>query len=330
MKRRLRPAIALVVVAAALLWLFMLRSGAPDDRIMAAGTVEARESDLGFRATGRVDSVFVDEGDAVESGELLATLDRRELLATVAVARGRAAAARATLDELMEGFRSEEIEEARAILGAAQRRLLDATRDLARAESLFVDGAISRQTLDDRETSATLADAEVKRTGERLRLLETGPRTERIAAQRATVAATEAEVERVDAMLEYAEVIAPFAGLITIRHREPGEIVPAGAPVLTLMNPDDRWVRIYVRADRVGRLTIGQAADVTADAYPDRIYPGRVMFIASEAEFTPRDVQTTEERVKLVYQVKIRIADDPSFDLKPGLAADVRLTTDGG
>jgi HlyD family secretion protein len=230
---------------------------------------------------------------------------------------------------LTEGFRSEEIEEARAILRAAERQLFDANRDLARAENLFADGAISRQALDDRETAATLAEAAARRAGERLQLLEAGTRAERIAAQRATLAAVEAEVERVDAMLEYARVVAPYTGLITVRHREPGEIVPAGAAVLTLMNPDDRWVRIYVRADRVGRLAIGQLAEVTADAYPDRVYSGRVMFIASEAEFTPRDVQTTEERVKLVYEVKIRIEDDPSFDLKPGLAADVRLASDG-
>jgi HlyD family secretion protein len=106
---------------------------------------------------------------------------------------------------------------------------------------------------------------------------------------------------------------------------EPGEIVAAGAPVLTLMNPQDRWVRVYVRADRVGRIAIGQAATITSDAYDDRTYGGRVIFIASEAEFTPRTVQTTEERVKLVYEVRVRIEVDPTFDLKPGLAADVRL-----
>jgi HlyD family secretion protein len=87
-------------------------------------------------------------------------------------------------------------------------------------------------------------------------------------------------------------------------------------------------VRIYVRGDEVGRVKIGQAATITADSYPDREYEGRVIFIASEAEFTPRNVQTTAERVKLVYRIKVRITGDPSFDLKPGLAADVRLQED--
>jgi HlyD family secretion protein len=115
-----------------------------------------------------------------------------------------------------------------------------------------------------------------------------------------------------------------------VRHREPGETVPAGLPVLTLMNPDDRWVRIYVREDEVGRIHLGDAAEITGDADPNRVYEGRVVFIASEAEFTPRNVQTTEERVKLVYRVKVQITDDPGHDLKPGLAADVRLEDEVG
>jgi HlyD family secretion protein len=328
--RRRAPILALLLaIAAGASWL-LLREEAPGTAILAAGTVEAREADLGFRTTGRIELISVDEGDRISEGQLLAVLDQQELAAALAAARARAEAAGATLEELTEGFRSEEIEQARAALRAAERRRLDATRDLERAKNLYEDGAISEQALDDRETVATVAESEMQGASERLRLLESGTRSERISAQRASLAASEAEAERVEALLEYAQITAPNAGLITIRHREPGEIVSAGAAVLTLMNPDDRWVRIYVRADRVGRLSIGQTAMITADAYPKRTYTGRVVFIASEAEFTPRDVQTTEERVKLVYRVKVQIEGDSSFDLKPGLAADVRLETDAG
>jgi HlyD family secretion protein len=329
MRRRVLVLVLLVAAAAGASWI-LLRTEGPDTAILAAGTVEAREADLGFRTAGRIELISVDEGDRISEGQLLAVLDQRELSAALAVAKAQAAAASATLEELTEGFRSEEIEQARAVVRAAERRRLDARRDLERARNLYEDGAISEQALDDRETAATVAESELQVASERLRLLESGTRSERISAQRAALAASEAETERVEALLEYAQIIAPNAGVITIRHREPGEIVSAGAPVLTLMNPNDRWVRIYVRADRVGRLSIGQTATITADAYRDRSYTGRVVFIASEAEFTPRDVQTTEERVKLVYRVKVQIDGDPSFDLKPGLAADVRLETDAG
>jgi HlyD family secretion protein len=173
-----------------------------------------------------------------------------------------------------------------------------------------------------------LAKAEYDRALEALGILQTGPRQERIAAQRAALAQAEAAVAQIDAALDFAIIRAPFDGLITVRHREPGETVGAGAPVLTLRNPDDRWVRIYVRADDVGRIAIGGSAQITGDAYPDRTYEGRVIFIASEAEFTPRNIQTTEERVKLVYRLKVQITGDPNFDLKPGLAADVRLESE--
>jgi HlyD family secretion protein len=114
--------------------------------------------------------------------------------------------------------------------------------------------------------------------------------------------------------------------LVTVRHREPGETVSSGVPVLTVMDPEDRWVRIYVREDRIGEVSLGQSATITSDTYPDRSYSGEVVFIASEAEFTPRNVQTTEERVKLVYAVKVRITGDPSHHLKPGIPADVVLS----
>jgi HlyD family secretion protein len=152
-----------------------------------------------------------------------------------------------------------------------------------------------------------------------------GARQERVDAQRAVVHQAEAAVRQTAALLDGGEIRAPHAGVVTVRHREPGEVVGAGVPVLTLMNPDDRWVRIYVREELVGRLALGQAAVITSDAYPERRYEGRVTFIASQAEFTPRNVQTREERLKLVYAVKVAITGDSAHDLKPGLPADVRL-----
>jgi HlyD family secretion protein len=160
---------------------------------------------------------------------------------------------------------------------------------------------------------------------QQLEILETGPRSERIAAQEALVRQAEAAIAQLDAALAQTIVLAPFGGTVTIKHREPGEIVAAGTPVVTVMDPDDRWVRIYVREDALGRLSIGQDVSISADTYPDRRYGGRIIYISNEAEFTPRNVQTTEERVKLVYEVRVRITRDAQFELKPGTAADVHL-----
>lgn len=313
------PLVLVVVVV------LLARGGGNGQVLEASGTVEATEADLGFQVPGRIERIAVEEGAQVAAGTELAWLDRQELEAQRRAVEAQASAARARLRELQRGFRAEEIAQGSATLAAAEQRLRDAERDLERARRLYDGGAISEQRLDNAKTTLAVSEAEYLRAREGLQILETGPREEQVAAQRSVLAQAEAVVAQIEAALAHAVIAAPFDGTVTVRHREPGEVVPAGSPVLTLMNPSDRWVRIYVREDQVGRLTIGGAATISADAYPDRTYAGRVVFISSEAEFTPRNVQTTAERVKLVYRVKVRVVDDPSLDLKPGLPADVRL-----
>ena len=324
-KQRAALIAAPLIVVLGIVVVLLTRGRGNGQAIAASGTVEATEADLGFQVPGRIDRIAVEEGAAVDSGADLAWLDRQELDAQHRASAAQAAAARARLTEMLHGSRPEEVSQGRAALEAAEQRRQDAQRDMARAQRLYDGGAISEQRLDDARTAVTLTEAEYQRAREALRLLELGPREEQIAAQRSVLSQAEAMVAQIEATLDHAVVTAPFAGTVTVRHREPGETVPAGSPVLTVMNPADRWVRIYVREDQVGRLSIGGAATISADAYPGRTYQGRVVYISSEAEFTPRNVQTTAERVKLVYRVKVEIVGDPSLDLKPGLPADVEL-----
>lgn len=327
-KQRIPIVIVVVVVVATAVWFWFSRKNG-NGTITASGTIEATEADLGFQTTGRAQDINVREGDRVTKGQELARLDLTEMRARREAAEAQVAAARASLDELESGYRSEEVEQGRARFRAAEQRLNDTKRDLERVKRLFEGGAVSQQRYDDAQTAYELAQSEYDSAKEALRILETGPRKERIATQRAMLKQAEASVAQIDAAIDFAVVKAPFDGLITVRHREPGETVPAGAPVVTLMNPDDRWVRIYVREDEVGHISIGDPATIRGDANRSRDYTGKVVFIASEAEFTPRNVQTTAERVKLVYRVKVQITGDPEFDLKPGLAADVYLGPDG-
>jgi HlyD family secretion protein len=293
--------------------------------IEASGTVEATEADLGFQAPGRIDSILVEEGSRVVVGQRIAVLDLREAAARRGAAKAQLDAQQARLAELERGYRPEEISQAKAALRASEQRLADGTRDRTRARNLFQGGAISRQALDGAETAYALAEAERDRTRDQVTLLESGPRVEQIAAQRAVVAAARAGLEQADAALAFGEILAPFPGTVMRRLREPGEVVGAGMPVVTVSNPEDRWVRIYVREDEIGRVALGQPAEIRIDSYADRAFSGTVSFIASEAEFTPRNVQTKEERVKLVYRVKVRIVADTAVVLKPGLSADVVL-----
>ncbi len=317
--------LVLVAAAGAGAWYAFGRAKPDESRLTASGTVEATEAQLGFQATGRIAEVAVREGDRVRAGQVLARLDPAEAEARRAQAAGQVEAARAAAAELEVGFRSEEIAQGRAALTAATDRLANAESDYQRNRILYEGGAVSREVLDNAKTARDVARSQRTQAAEQLRLLQTGPSREKKEQGRAQLVQAQAVLRAAEVALRNLVITAPFDGLVTVRHREPGEIVPAGSPVLTLIDPADRWVRIYVKEDRVGAVRLGSRAAITSDAFPGKAYPGEVAFIASEAEFTPKNVQTKEERVKLVYAVKVRVVGDPGFELKPGLPADVRV-----
>ncbi len=297
------------------------------ESLAASGTVEATEAQLGFQAPGRIESIRVREGDRVRAGDTLAILDRAELTARHAQGEAAIQAARALLAEMQNGSRSEDRVQAQAGLRAITDRLADAQRDLDRTQRLFQAGAVSQEQYDKARLQLDVLNNQKTQAEQQLQLVQAGPRPERIDAQRAAVTQAQAALAQLDAALANSVIRAPFAGVVTVKDREAGETVPAGAPVVTIMNLDDRWVRIYIPETQVGAVHVGQKARITSDTYKDRQYGGEIAFIASQAEFTPRNVQTREERVKLVYAVKVRITQDSTYDLKPGIPADVALAT---
>ncbi len=317
--------ILLLAAAGAGVWYYVNRPAEAETDLAASGTVEATDAQLGFQVPGRILEIAVREGDRIRAGQVLARLDPAESDARRAQAAAQVEAARAQLTELERGARSEEIVQARAALNAAQDRLANAESDYRRTRTLFDGGAVSRETLDNASLALEVARSQRTQAAEQLQLVQKGPREERKEQARAQLAQAQAALQAAEVTQGNMTLAAPFDGVVTVRNREPGEIVQAGSPVLTLMNPGDRWVRIYVREDRLGAVHIGDRAAIVSDTFPGKTYPGQVAFIASEAEFTPKNVQTTEERVKLVYAVKVRILGDPDNELKPGLPADVRL-----
>ena len=332
MKKRRRIMIGAAGVAALVLvlWLTVFRGGAGTEELTASGTVEATEARLGFLATGRIETIAVCEGDPVRAGDELAVLDRTEALARLEQARAQVEAVRSALEEMESGARPEEVAQARAGRDIAEQQLTEARRNLERTSSLFERGVVSEESYEKAQVAFDVAQGRYDQAQAQLALMEAGPRTERIEAQRAQLRQAEAGLRVAESMLTNMTIVAPHDGVVTVRHREPGETVPAGSPVLTIMNPNDRWVRIFVREDRIGAVRMGTPASITADTWPEKSYGGSVTFIAAEAEFTPKNVQTTEERVKLVYAVKVSISGDPDLDLKPGMPADVLLDLAGG
>ncbi len=321
------PVILLILIAVAV-WFWLRSREQPGDTLSSSGTVEATEARLGFEIPGQITAIAVHEGDRVKAGDPLARLDPEEWTQRRQQAEARVETSEAMLRELEHGSRPEEIAQARSAVEAASAKVEDAHRDLERARTLFHGGAISAEGFDKAQTATTLAEKNLAQANEQLRLVRQGPRSERVDAARSQVSEAEAGVRTIEASMKNLVITSPVDGIVTVRHREPNETVAPGQPVVTVMNPGDRWVRIYIPEDRIGAVHLGAPALIHSDTYPDKRYEGRVSYIASEAEFTPKNVQTTEERVRLVYAVKVRITDDPKMELKPGMPVDVTVGTE--
>jgi len=225
------------------------------------------------------------------------------------------------LADLEAGSRQEEIAQGEAALNRMKADADKLSRDAERAESLFKREVIPRQELDAARAGRDASTAAVREAEQRLKLLKAGPRPDAVRQAKARVDASAAGLSLAETRLAQATLTAPMAGLVLSKHAEPGEMLAAGTPVLTVARMDEVWLRGYISEADVGRVAIGQRARVSADAWPGRVLEGRVSFISSEAEFTPKNVQTEKERVKLVYRIKITLAN-PKGELKPGMPVD--------
>jgi multidrug resistance efflux pump len=306
MKRVLIPALLLLLAAGAFFGFRLARKEKP---LVLSGTVEARDAEVGSLVGGRVTAVRVDEGATVRKGQVLVELEPDFLDEQIRSQRGRVAAARADLTMALRGPRVEDIARARA---EAERT----ERERARLEQLAADGVAPQRDFD-----AALAAARQAR--ETLLEKERGSRPEEIEAARAAVAREEGQLAYLERQRQDLTVRAPADGVLQTIDLRPGDLVGAGQPVATILEPDQIWVRVYVPEPRLGLVRAGQKAHIRVDTFPGRDYAGHVVEIRQRGEYTPRNIQTLEQRMDQVFGVKVAI--DPNPDIKPGMAATVRL-----
>jgi HlyD family secretion protein len=229
--------------------------------------------------------------------------------------------ARAVLAKLLAGSRPQEKREAAAAAAQAKADLNDKAREFKRMQALFERRTVSAQTRDRAETAFLVAKEAHRRAAENYSLVREGPRKEDIDAAKAEAARAEAALELARTRLGYATITSPVAGVVLLRPVEPGAVVAVGAPVLTLGDLDNAYFEGYIPETDLAKVRYGQKAEITTDSYPGRKYPGRVYFVSSKAEFTPKTVETHKERVTLVYRTKIRV-ENKDHSLKPGMPAD--------
>jgi HlyD family secretion protein len=300
---------AVVLVAAAAGGWWYWRRSRPAPEFLLSGTIEARVVEVGSLAGGRVARVLVQEGDTVEAGQKLIELETAISSAAVAERSAAVDAARAALDRARRGPRSEEIARARINWQAAET-------DRKRFEELFRDGVVGQRDYD----RAQVAEATARQT---LAELERGTRREDVEAAQAQLAQAQQALVFAERQHDELAIESPAKARIESLDLRPGDLLAPNQPAATLLEEGQLWVRVYVPEPKLGLVQVGQAAAVRIDTFPDREFPGRVAEIRHQAEYTPRNVQTLDQRNDQFFGVKVTI--DPAPELRPGMAALVRL-----
>jgi HlyD family secretion protein len=315
-----------VLGGSALLAIVYAYLGATPDRaaetsLKLSGNIEAHESVVSFKVQGRIVELPVEEGRYVKQGELLARLDDDDYKQEVSVEEATVHAREAELDLALAGSRVQEIKVAKQTLYEAQVDLDLQRREFRRRQALLSEQGISQEDLDTAAADLKRAQATYERAKQSYEQIVEGTRKEQIAVNRANLQLARETLEMSRVKLGYTVLKAPTSGVVLVRQAELGEVVVPGTPVVTIADLDHLWLRGYISETDLGRIRWGQSATVRTDTFPHTTYPGRVSFISSEAEFTPKSVETHKERVTLVYRVKIDL-DNPNHELKPGMPAD--------
>jgi len=332
----LRPSLAMAAVLVAL-GAYACGEEAPADHARVSGHVEATDVQVSTEVGGRVLELRFTEGDRVRPGDIVARLDARDTELAVQRAQAERRQAEAQLRLLRAGSRREDIRQAvaqveagNAEIGAAEAELAAAEADLQRYEALLRADAGSRKQRDDALARRDVARSRLAAARERARAgrevvnrLEAGSRREEIEAAAARLAAADAQIATLDEQLSDATVRSPVGGIVTAKLVDAGELVAPRTPLLVVTDLDHAWADVFVDEPVVPRLRIGQEASIHTDAGGPPV-PGRVTFISPKAEFTPRNVQTAEERSRLVFRVKVSV-DNKQGVLKQGMPVEAEL-----
>jgi HlyD family secretion protein len=296
--------------------------GADAGVIAASGHVEATEVRLSAKVPGRLLSFALHEGDLVKAGQELARIDTTDLALALGQAHAERDQAAAELRLRLSGARKEDVDELSAQVAGVEAELAGAERDLGRMQALFDKGSGTTKARDDASTRRDMSASRLLAMREALARMKAGFRSEEKDAARARVAALEARIAQLDQQVRDATLVSPVDGVVTEKISEVGELLAAGAGLCVVTDLKDAWLTVYVGEPDLARIALGQQADVVTDSGQTR--KGRITFIASQAEFTPKNVQTRDERVKLVYKLKVGL-DNADGLFKPGMPSEARF-----
>jgi HlyD family secretion protein len=328
MQRRIGILLVVAFAIAGLAWWrWTVVTAGGNHAIKGSGIIEITEVDVAFEVPGTIAERYADEGSLLDKGEPIARLDDREYRLQVERATAAKTAAEARYQLLVKGPRGQDIDQALATVEAVEADLQTAQREFQRAKALFGSHIVSQDEFDRVANALTTAQKARDRARAQLSMLQEGSRTEEIEAGRAMLREAEKTLELAELNLSRCKLFAPIAGRVLSKNREVGETVGPGASVVTLGDLTRPWLNLYIGERDLGRVSLGMPAQVTVDSFPTRPFPGKVSFISEKAEFTPKNIQTQDERVKLVYRVKIELQNRDQA-LKAGMPADAVIEVD--
>lgn len=308
-KARLLVAVGVVVAVAGVGGWLALRWSREEKPLVLSGSIEARDAEVGSLVGGRVSAVLVAEGTRVTEGQPLVRFETDLGQLQILEQRAVVEQARANVAKMRAGPRTEEIARAKVEAEGAER-------ERRRLETLVGEGMVPRQQYDDAVTKE-------KTSQETYRELARGSRPEDIRAAEAALDSAEQRLAFLVRQSQEAVVKAPADGVVETLDLRPGDLVAANQPVARILEPSQLWVRVWVPEPSLGRVRLGQAVAIAVDTFPHREFPGRVVEIRQQGEYTPRNIQTLKQRMDQVFGVKVAV--DPTPELKPGMAARVRL-----
>lgn len=290
--------------------------------IAASGHVEATDVRVGVKWSGNLQSFSLQEGDPVTEGQELARIGTIDVDLRIQQAGAEENQAQAELNLLLAGARKEDIAELEAQIAGAEADLTGTQKDLERMQELVETGIGTEKNRDDAKTRTEIASARLKALRQSLARMKAGSRTEEIEASRARVAAAAARIAQLEQQIKDSRVLSPLNGMLTEKIAEQGEMVQPGSLLCVISDLQHPWLTVYVGEPDLARIRLGQEAEVITDAGQKRA--GKITYISSRAEFTPKNVQTQEERVKLVFKVKIGLPNEDGI-FKPGMPAEARF-----
>lgn len=329
MKAISRILLLLVIIGGAVaVWYWRSRPPeAPAGELILYGNIDVRQVELAINGSERIGRILVEEGDVIEPGQLLAELELERFDLAVQRAEAQVETQQQVVARLEAGTRAEEIREAEAALAVAQANFNEAEATLQRVQALNKMDAATDQEVDDAQGKHDAAAANVRHAEAALDLARAGPRREDIAEARAKLRRMEVETAQARHDLKDASLHAPSRGIVQERILEVGDMASPGKPVFTVALIDPVWVRAYVSEPDLGRIHEGLRATILTDSFPGKEYEGWIGFISPTAEFTPKPVETTDLRTKLVYQVRVFVKN-PNNELRLGMPATVRIALD--